>query len=246
MPLLFVTCLFLAMHPVARAATPSLCDELRVVSGNNKFVPATVSFHGRATDPAGPIQAYRFFFGDGAEEDSTSPDISHSYTVSGTFTAKLYIKDASGIWKSSTSCQTIFSLINNPLESHKSGCSNVFVLGEQTVATGVAVNFLVTGYDNKTGIKEYLLDLGNGKKLQNSASTFSQTFDAPGTYTARGSIRDSKNNWVSSDSCWTSLYVTGSPIAVQPATGTPTLFTVAGIISGIVLFFLVRARIRTV
>jgi len=237
-PLLLVACFFFAVRPAARAATPSSCDELRVVSGNNKFVPSAVAFHARATDPSGTIQSYRWFFGDGSQEDSAAPDITHNFTVSGSFTAKLFIKDAAGVWKSSSSCQTIFSLLNNPLESHKSGCSNVFVLGDNTVPAGTTVNFLVTGYENKSGIKEYSLDLGSGQVLKNSAGTFSQKFDAPGTYTARGSVRDSKNNWVSSDSCWTSLYVTGSPIIVQPATGTPTWITVTGILSGIAVFYL--------
>lgn len=233
---LIATALFLVtVTPVS--ATGS-CDDLRVVSGNNRFVPSTVTFHARATDPDGPIQGFRFYFGDGSQQDSINPDITHTFSVSGMYTARVDIKDANGVWSSSPSCQIIFSLLESPLESQKSGCSNVFIEGPDTVPAGTNVKFLVTGYDNKSGIKEFKIDYGNSQMGQNNIGNFNLTFSSPGTFTVKGSVQDSKNNWVTADSCRNTLYVTGAPITVQPATGTPTVVTAAGLLAGFVLIIL--------
>lgn len=235
--LLIVTALVaMIIFPRPVMATGSSCDELRVISGNNRFVPSTVSFHARATDPSG-AQGYRFYFGDGSQADSTSADIQHSFTVSGTFTARVDIKDSQGTWKSGSTCQTIFSLLTSPLESQKSGCSNVFVIGTNYATAGTNVKFLVTGYDNKSGIKEYKIDFGNGQVKQSNTGTFDLTFSTPGTYTVKGYIKDSKDTEKGgAGSCQTPLYITGQPLQTQPSTGTPTWFTIVGLFSGLCLF----------
>ena len=226
--------LFILVLPVY---AQSECIDVRVTGGNNRFVPSTVSFQARGSDPAN-IQGYRFYFGDGSQQDTTNPDATHTFTVSGMFTARVDIKDANGMWNSSPSCQIVFSLLQSPLESQKSGCSNVFIVGDHTVPAGMNVKFLITGYDNKSGIKEYKIDYDNGHFGQSNVGNFNLTFPTPGTYTIKGSILDSKNNWVTSDSCQTPLYVTGEPIATQPATGTPTIVTISGILAGFALIFI--------
>lgn len=240
--ILFLLTVSLVLPSRANAQPASSCDELTVVSGNNRFVPATVSFHARATDPAGEIAGYRFYFGDGTQVDSTGPDAQHSYTVSGTFTSRVDIKDSGGTWKSGQTCQAIFSLLESPLESQKSGCSNVFILDGNNAPVGSDVKFLVTGYDNKSGIREYKIDFGNGQVKQNNAKNFNLTFTSPGTYTVKGYITDSKNNEKGgTDSCAVPLYITGQqPLQTQPATGTPTWFTVLGILSGLCLFLVAQ------
>lgn len=211
-----------------------MCEELRVVSGNNRFVPTTVTFAARASEKA---DAYHFYFGDGQEQISASPQVNHVYNVSGTYTARAIV--------GTSSCQNIFSLLKSPLESQKSGCSNVFILGGSTQAAGANVKFLVTGFDNKSGIKTYKIDFGNGQVKQNNANNFDLTFDAPGTYVIKGYITDSKGvEKGGTEGCLTSLSVTGTPIQIQPATGTPTWFTVIGVLSGLCLFLVARKYLR--
>lgn len=223
-----VCTLFLSLPKPAAAAVS--CEEFRVTGGNNRFVPSTVTFAARAS---GPVQTYTYYFGDGQREQSVNSEVSHKYDVSGTFTARV---DVDG-----SSCQTIFSLLTSPLESQKSGCSNVFIQGGNNFPAGTNVKFLITGYDNKSGIKAYKIDFGNGQVKQSNIGNFDLTFPTPGTYTVKGYITDSKNVEKGGEGgCQTPLYITGQPLQTQPATGTPTWFTVIGLLSGICLFFIAR------
>lgn len=225
-------------RPVLAQASTSSCDQFTVVSGNNRFVPSTVSFHALASDPNGAIEGYRFYFGDGTQTETTTPDAKHDYTVSGAFTAKVDMKNSQGVWKSDNACQAVFSLLESPFESQKSGCGNVFILNNNYAPVGSDVKFLVTGYDNKAGIKEYKIDFGNGQIKESNTGTFDLTFNAPATYTVKGYITDSKNNVKGgTDSCAVPLYITGQPIVTQPDTGTPTWFTILGMFSGLALLY---------
>jgi hypothetical protein len=221
----------------------SSCEELRVVSGNNNFAPSTVTFRAQGKDSDGTIQAYHFYFGDGKEEETTNPNIQHRFESSGTFTARVDIKDSLGTWKTSTTCSTIFSLLTSPLESQKSDCSNVFITDGNYSPAPVNAKFLVTGYDNKSGIKRYKIDFGNSQVKESDSGRFDLTFIEPGTYTVKGYIQDSKNNWKGGTAgCQQSLYVEGKPLTTQPSTGTPTLFTAVGVVTGLALFFILSSK----
>lgn len=202
------------------------CVDLLVTGGNNRFVPSTVSFSVRASQP---VPQYTMYFGDGQKISTSSSEISHTYNVSGGYTAHADIDNST--------CQVIFSLLESPLESQKSGCSDVFITDGNSHPAGTDVRFLVTGYENKSGIRSYKLDFGNGQVKTNNVGDFDLTFPTPGTYTIKGFITDSKGvEKGGTDSCQVPLYITGAPIATQPATGTPTWFTIAGLLAGILLF----------
>ncbi len=214
------------------AIAATACDELRIVSGTNKFVPATVTLAARASEPVG---SYTFYFGDGQQQKSDAAQVTHTYTESGTHTARVAVGNSS--------CQVIFSLLQSPFESQKSGCSDVFIQGGDNFPTGTNVKFLVTGYDNKSGIKGYKIDFGNGQIKESNVGNFDLTFTTPGTFTIKGYVMDSKGVVKGGEgSCQTPLYITGPPLQSQPATGTPTWFTVAGILSGVWLFFILKKR----
>lgn len=224
-------CVFaLLVLPTRVAGAERTCEELRVVSGNNRFVPSTVTFAARVSEP---VSSYTFYFGDGQKETSMSPEIHHTYDVSGTYTVRVGVDNSS--------CQVIFSLLSSPLESQKSGCGDVFILGQNYAPVGSDIRFLVTGYDNKSGIKEYKIDFGNGQVKQGNVGSFNQTFTAPGTYTVKGYVVDSKSVEKGGDgSCKVPLYITGEPIETQPDTETPAWFTGGALLSGICLFLIAR------
>jgi len=230
--LIILLTIFLVI-PRAVFADSASCEDLRVVSGNNTFVPATVTFASRATDPGA---TFTYYFGDGTSENSTAAQVVHTYTVSGAHTAQVQVNNSS--------CQAIFSLIESPFESQKSGCSNVFIIGGNSAPAGSDVKFLVTGFENKAGIKSYRIDFGNGQIKTDNVGNFDLTFPNPGTFTINGYITDSKGvEKGGTGECSVPLYITGAPIAVQPDTGTPTWITVAGIISGLCLLYIAQKHL---
>lgn len=215
--------------------TPSTCDELTITSGNNWFVPATVTLRARATDPRGNIQAYRFFFGDGAQNETTNPEVSHKYEVSGWFTARVDIKDSQGIWKTSDKCQTTVHVTALPIESHKSACSNIFIRDGNNMQAPTTGKFTVTGYDNKGSIQGYKVDFGNGIVKEENSGLFEQAYDKAGTYTVKGYIKDSKGEWKGgTETCEVKFYAETKPLVSQPKTGTPTGLTVVSLLAGLV------------
>lgn len=214
--------------------TPSTCDELTITSGNNWFVPASITLRARATDPKGNIQAYRFFFGDGAQEETTNPEVTHKYEVSGWFSARVDIKDSQGIWKTSDRCQTSVHVTSLPIESHKSACSNIFIRSGNDTEAPTTGKFTVTGYDNKGNIQGYKVDFGNGIVKEESSGLFEQVYDKAGTYTVKGYIKDSKGEWKGgTDTCETKFYARTKPLTSQPKTGTPTGMTIISLLAGV-------------
>lgn len=213
----------------------SSCDALSIVSGNNSLVPAKVTLRGTGSDSYGPIQRYRFFFGDGQNQETTSNEVQHEYTSSGRFSTRLDIKDSSGNWKTGFNCEATVTVEASPIETHKSGCSDLYWTQDNSGQEPSRVQFHITGYDNKGSLQAYKLELGTGATRENSGSTFEELYSTAGTYTVKAYIKDSQGNWKGGDgSCNRTLYVTTKPITQQPKTGTPTAFTLVGVGAGLV------------
>ncbi|MBI5151493.1 MAG: PKD domain-containing protein [Candidatus Pacebacteria bacterium] len=225
----------------------SSCDSLQVVGGNNSNVPSTVTLRARASDNKGSIQRYRYYFGDGKQEEITSVEIQHKYETSGSFLARVDAQDSRGNWKSSSSCEAWVYVNSSPVESFKSDCSNLFVNGGNNNQPPTTVQFTLTGYDNKGGINKYKLDFGNGIVKETDGNTFEQRYDIAGTYVARGYIRDNKGTWKGgTGSCSQTVYVNTKPLTQQPKTGTPTLLTLGAIGSGFMGVLLLTLKKRFV
>lgn len=227
----------------APPAHQSSCDSLSVVSGQDALVPATLRLRATGTDNKGSIQLYRFFFGDGQQSESSGQEIDHRYETSGTYTARVELKDSQGNWKTSSSCETQVRVKASPVESHRSGCSDLFITEGQDQQAPVTAKFSVTGFDNKGSLQQYKVDFGNGIVKEGSGSSFEQRYESAGTYTVRGYVKDSQGNWKGGDStCQRTLYVRTAPLTTQPKTGTPTDLTVFGVSSGIVGSVLLLGR----
>ncbi len=217
------------------------CDGFSVVSGNNALVPATVVLRARATNAT----RYRFYFGDGKQEESTSNEITHRYENSGTFTARVDIKDPQDNWRTSSSCEATLTVKSLPIESQKSDCSDLFILEGDNKEAPSTVKASVTGYDNKGNIKKYQVNFGNGIIQESESSTFSYTYANPGTYTISGYIRDSRDNWKGgAGSCQKTISIKTKAIVSQPKTGPSTIFTVIGLGAGLAALCLNLLRRR--
>lgn len=205
-----------------------------MISGDGALVPAKVKFEAAASDSAGEIQRYHFYFGDGQSADISSNTVEHTYEVSGTFKARVYVKDSKGNWKTSNSCVTSVKVESAPIETHKSDCSDLFILDGQYDQAPTEATFQVTGYDNKGEIQRYRLVYSENNKQEQTSHTFTKSFSEPGSYEVKAYIQDSQGNWKGGEgSCKKTLYVKTKPIAVQPKTGTPLIVSMASIGSGV-------------
>lgn len=226
----------------------SSCDSLQVVGGNNSQVPAKVTLRARGSDNKGNIQAYRFYFGDGTRVETTDPEVTHEYTVSGTFLARVDVKDSVGNYKSSNACEASVYVKSSSVESHKYGCSDLFITADNGAKAPSLVHFTVSGYDNKGDIKGYKLDFGNGVVKESDGRTFEQQYTQAGTYQVRGYIKNNNDQWIGgTDSCSRSLTIGSTkPLYRQPSTGTPTVIPLFGLGSGAagVVIELARRKFR--
>jgi PKD repeat protein len=64
--------------------------------------PLDVAFQCTATDPDGSVVEYRWRFGDGSTDTTTTGQTTHTYTEPGTFSAKVTVVDNEGATRSST------------------------------------------------------------------------------------------------------------------------------------------------
>lgn len=217
----------------------SSCDDLAAISGNNALVPATITYRVKASDNQGSIQKYRFYFGDGSQSESSKSEVSHRYETSGTFTARVDIKDSAGNWKTSSACETRVTVQASPVESHKSDCSDLFISADNSAYAPSTVSFTITGYDNKGSLQAYRIDFGDGNLHEADSNLFKKSYPTAGTYTVRAYIKDSHGNWKGGEgSCKRTLYIKTQPLTQQPATGTETLTTISSLMAGVIGFSL--------
>jgi hypothetical protein len=223
-----------SLKPTPLPTHRSSCQDLTVASGNNSLVPAKVILRAKGSDNLGQIQAYKFYFGDGKQAETTNPEIEHTYEASGNFAARVDIKDSRGNWQTSSACEETVRVKAASVESHKSNCSDVFIRTDNSGKAPTNVTFKVTGFDNKGDIKKYKLDFGNGTVKESDGQTFEQRYETTGTYDIKAYILDSQNNWRGGEeSCHETLTISSTkPLTQQPATGVPTVMSVIGLASG--------------
>lgn len=224
----------------------SSCLDLDVIDGQNARVPAKVKFRASGSDNLGQIQGYRFYFGDGNRTESSSNEVTHEYTSSGSFTARVEVKDSRGNYVTGNNCDTNVIVRKAEIESHKFGCADVFISADNNAKAPSLVKFTVTGFDNKGGVQGYKLDFGNGVVKEGQGSTFEQRYAQAGTYPVKAYIKNSQGEWVGgADSCQRSIVIASSqPLTRQPSTGTPTFLPLLGAGSGILGAVIEVARRR--
>jgi len=214
----------------------STCDSLQVISGNDSLVPAKVTFRARGSDNKGGIQRYRYYFGDGEQQDTDQAEVTHEYKSSGTFIARADIKDSQGNYKTSSACEATVRVKPSSIESFRSACSDIFISADNNGKAPSTVKYDVTGFDNKGSIQGYRMDFGNGVVKDGAGRSFEQRYDTSGTYEVRAYIKNSNGEYVGgTDSCKRLVTIGSSePLRSQPSTGTPTLLPLLGLGSGVV------------
>jgi PKD repeat protein len=163
----------------------------------------SVSFNGTASyDPDGTIVGYAWDFGDGSTGSGATP--THSYSIAGTYAAKLNVTDNSGSTRVST--QTVTITDRPPTVTLTQSAT--------TTTSGQAVIITISALDPDGTIVNATVNWGDGTKdtITGPPTTASHSYSlASGTpsaiYTVSVTVRDNSGSTKSA---------TSNPITVQP------------------------------
>lgn len=218
--------------PSASPTSDVVCKGFRITQGNYGKAPAKVDFEADTTGSGNYSHIY--YFGDGQKTEQTGKTVSHTYQNSGTFYARVIVKDAKGKEVSSQSCETQVVINPNTVESQRSGCSALYIeSGNYHMAPNV-VKLRVDGYDNKGNIQRYKIEYGDGEVEERTDRNFQHTYQKAGTYTAKAYIQDSQGNWKGGESdCRQTVHSGTGKIDKQPDTGIPFPMLVTMVSTGL-------------
>jgi PKD repeat protein len=109
-----------------------------IVNATSGTAPITITFDGSgSTDSDGTINSYYWDFGDGTNTTTTTPNISHQYTLSGNFNARLTVTDNRGGQNVSTA--TVIQIASNPSKTLRVSGINLSINASSNRKTATAV-----------------------------------------------------------------------------------------------------------
>lgn len=160
------------------------------VSTNSGRAPLTVNFFSTgSSDPEGAALTYSWNFGDGTAA-STAANPSHTYSTSGTFTARLTVSDGVNTSVSSDIPITVTAAGSNYPPT-------VTISSSVTAgAVPLAVIFSSTASDPEGSPLSYAWNFGDG--TSSTAANPSHTFQAAGSYPVILTVSDGTNSVASS------------------------------------------------
>lgn len=228
--------------PSLALAQEKLCDGIAVKYEDNKTVPTKVTF--RIDSNVKDTSKYRIHFGDGQQTESSNNTLTHTYGVSGKFTVKVFLKTKDQDFLSDESCETTVTIKGSDIESHKSACSDLFIMPSNSVNTNEKLDFKIIAYDNKGEIQAYKIQfVKDGEEFESSDNLFEHNYTSPGTYLVKAFIKNSQGEWQEGkSSCQQTIKVADQKLADQPETGVSTLFTIFSLSSGVSGLFLSKKK----
>ncbi len=171
------------------ACADTLFRTIRTIDENPDFVAnqivacktAAISFTATSNNLAN-IASYTWDFGDGGTGTTTSANISHTYTTSGTFTIILTTTDINGC--TDVVSKTNYIRINGPLSNftatNVAGCSGGLTTTFNDLSTPDGVNAIVNWQWN----------FGDGAIQNFSSPPFQHSYTTPGTFSVKLIITD--------------------------------------------------------
>jgi PKD repeat protein len=141
--------------------------------GDDVFFDGSSSF-----DNDGQIVSYRWTFGDGRSDTTSSPTTRHSYDLVGSYNVMLTVTDDRGLSASKGPVEVKIASASDPVASF------VFSPSSPKVNTGVNFNASASKATAGRTIVEYFWDFGDGSPHHSSSnSTVLHTFDRTGNFT---------------------------------------------------------------
>jgi PKD repeat protein len=163
-------------------------------------------------------------FGDGSQpvsETSLSKTVRHTYTVAGTFTAKVTVyvslPGKQNVKVNSANCETKITVtLPKPFEQ----C--VDLSGNEVDKTNHTYKFTATTKQgNGATLKDANFDFGDGnsisgvKPASNNTVVTDHSYSAPGTYTVTATVNFNTSSGVQSDNCMTKITIKKPPVPFQ-------------------------------
>jgi PKD repeat protein len=192
--LMILTCLFFV------TPTNAICSPQHALSDSVTYVgynfdphfgnaPLTVHFTVVTTSPS-PIIAYVWDFGDGKPPETTPfPEISHTYTAKGSYTAQVTAVNECGFDKKTNSQNTIE--VTAPLPPSCPSVTANIIADKTSGPAPLAVTF----HDQSQGVTQVQWDFGDNQKYDSlGGSNQPHTYTAPGSYTAVITVKNACGN----------------------------------------------------
>ncbi len=149
-------------------------------------VDGTINFYSSATDPDGTIVSYFWNFGDG--NTSSSPNPSHTYARSGTYTVTLIVTDDNGGQSSYELTVTVPNIL--PVAG--------FSYSPRNVTTARTVTFdgdTPYSYDKDGYIVNWSWDFDGNGIVDAYGSVVTHRYSSPGNYTVILNVTDNDGGW---------------------------------------------------
>lgn len=183
---------------------------------NGGTAPQTITFDGTASyDPDGQLITYFWDFGDG--NSASGSTVNHEYTTAGTYSIQLTVTDDAGQQQTITKNLTIEAPVGGkqlPEPDFRMTFSNASKTAPLTVYFDGRPSV-----DPDGRIVAYIWDFGDGTTTKGNPK--SHTYNAPGTYTIKLTVRDNDLQTASTTKTLTVVDPNGgnqAPVAIIEAT----------------------------
>ncbi len=149
-------------------------------------VDGTINFYSSATDPDGTIVSYFWNFGDG--NTSSSPNPSHTYGRSGTYTVTLIVTDDNGGQSSYELTVTVPNI--PPVAGFSYSPRNITTARTVTFDGGTPYSYDKDGY-----IVNWSWDFDGNGIIDAYGSIVTHLYSSPGNYTVILNVTDNDGGW---------------------------------------------------
>lgn len=212
---------------VQAASGGSVCQSV-LVSRQTRNIPSEVTF--QVTPAIEGVQGFRYAFGDGVmrEFGSDGTQYTHTYTFPGQFVVRIEVKNSQGQWVSDTNCEKSVTVTSSPVVAGRTACQGIEIndtpvgYSGLTLDTNQSIKFTVIGLDTKNPLAFYRLDLSDGTVREQEDNVFTHTYEQPGRYTLRASVKGQGRDEFVADASWCNREILVGGEALVTPTTTPT------------------------
>ncbi|MBP9827010.1 PKD domain-containing protein [Candidatus Saccharibacteria bacterium] len=193
------------------------CDSLQANPTSGKL-PLEVAFTATKTVQNTTFLGFIYEFGDGATTESTEPNITHTYTRAGNYTAKVRVKTNDGTTSYVAACQATVTVAATPPPAPRYSCDKLNATPDAAnpkFTAPLTVLFRVDKTIENTTFQKLLFDFGDGETATTSTEPVMHVYKKTGEYKAKVRVQTSSGTTEYSDACSATITVTEPSLAYQ-------------------------------